>query len=389
MKTKGFVNKNNKPIIPVRIREARIARELSLSDLANEIGVTKQAISKYELGVININSFVLLKIANVLDFPTNFFSKPKENGEENYSKSVVFFRSVKVPKKITNAVEQKIEFIYEIVSFLSKYINFPCLDIFDIETNIPKGDLDNEKIEEIALRLREHWGIGTKPIKNLSNLLLKKGFIISRIELNTTKMDAHSCWIKGMPYIILSSDKDCAVRDRFSLAHELGHLILHSHLDDDEARKNHKLIENEANRFAGAFLMPVKSFANDIYSASLDNFLLIKEKWKVSIASMIKRCYELDLTTEDQYRNLNKHLAIKKWKKKEPLDDVIEFEKPNIFKEAFDLLLENNILNVDDILNEIALKPDEIEKLCFLPENYFKNYINKTTKPKLKLIKPK
>lgn len=387
MSTKDFVNKDNKSIIPIRIREARISRGMSLTDLADNIGVTKQAISKFELGTLNVNSAVLLKISDVLDFPINFFFKPKEGQDVNYKKSPVFFRSVSTAKKVKIALEQRIEFVHEIMTFLRNYIDFPSVDLFDYENNIPKGYLDNEAIDEIALSLREYWGLGTKPINNLSNLLLKKGFVISRVQLGTTKVDAYSRWIKGTPYIILGSDNYSAVRARFTLAHELAHLILHQHLEDEDIKKNHKQIENEAHRFASAFLLPSESFSKDVYSTSLDDFVFIKPKWKVSISAMIRRCYDLDLITDKQYSNMNRYLNIKKWKTKEPLDDTIEFEKPNMIREAFDLLIENNVISADEMVNQIALNPNEIEKLCFMEDNYFKNHINKAAKPKLRLIK--
>lgn len=385
--SKDFVNKDNKQIVPVRIREARISRGLSLSNLADEVGVTKQAISKYELGTMNVSSSVLLKIAEVLDFPINFFFKIKESEDENYHKSAVFFRGVKIPKKTKDALEQKIEFVHEIMSFLKKYIDFPELNLFNADEGIPKGYLDDQEIEDVAIKLREYWEVGVNPIKNLSNLLLKKGIIISRVELDTIKVDAYSKWIKGTPYIILGSDKGCAVRSRFDLAHELGHLIFHSHLEEEDIKKNHNQIEHEAHRFASAFLLPAEGFVQDLYNVSIDNFIYLKKKWKVSIQVMIRRCYDLDLITEKQYGNMNKYMSIKRWRSKEPLDDTIEFEKPNMIEEAFELLIENNIVDAVEMLEAIALNKSEIEKLCFLSQNYFDNYISKLTKPQIRLVK--
>lgn len=383
----NFINKNRKTIVPIRIREARISRGLSLSELAEIIGVTKQAVSKYELGTLNVNSSTLIKISEALDFPINFFFKIKESEDENYKKTPVFYRSISTPKKIKDTLEQKIEFVHEIMNVLRKYIDFPKVDMLNEDIDVSNGFLDNETIENIALKLREYWGLGTGPIKNLTNLLLKKGFVISRVELDTFKVDAYSRCIQGIPYIILGSDKDTAVRARFSLAHELGHIILHQHLEEEDLKKNHKQIEEEANRFASAFLMPAESFSKDIYSTSLDDFLILKPKWKVSIGAMIRRCYDLNLITDIQYSNMNRYLNMKKWKIREPLDDKIEFERPNMIKEAFDILIENGILSADDIVNLIALNPKEIEKLCFLEENYLSNYIIKSSKPKLRLIK--
>lgn len=384
---KDFINKTRKEVIPVRIREARISRGMSLNDLAEGIGVTKQAISKYELGALNISSETLFNISQLLDFPIDFFMKPKNTNDENYSKSAVFFRSTRTAKKIQNALIQKIDFVHEIVEYLKKFIDFPPIDILDIDLDNYKGYLEEEDIEEIAIKYREYWNLDKEPIVNLSNLLLKKGFIISTVNLNTMKVDGYSRWINGVPYIILGSDKNCSVRARFSLAHELGHLILHSHLEEDDIKKNHKIIEIEANRFASAFLLPEETFSKDVHSISLDNFVYLKERWKVSIGAMIRRCYDLDIVDENQYTNLNRYLSMKGWRKKEPLDNILEFEKPTMIQEAFDLLIENDVISARELVAKIALNKSEIEELCFLPKGYFDNYIKSVSHPKIRLIK--
>lgn len=381
------LNNGNIEVIPIRIREARVARGFSMIDLADRIGVTRQAISKYELGASRIGVDKLLSMCEVLDFPLDFFLKPKEDSSDRSSKSVVFFRSVNIPKKTKSIYKQKIEFISEILCFLERYIDFPPLDLLDARNVKSQGYLSDSEIESIALNLRNNWGLGLDPIDNLANLLLKKGFIVSRVELETVKTDALSRWHEERPYIIIGSDKNCAVRSRFDLAHELGHLLLHSHLEQEDISKNHKQIEKEANKFAGAFLLPYESFSNDIYNINIDNFIVLKKKWKVSISSMIRRCYDLDLITDKQYSNLNRYLNRKRWRIKEPLDDVIEHERPNLFKEAFELLIDNKIVSVDYILEEIALNSKEIESLCFLPEGFFYKYVKDKSTPKLRLIK--
>jgi len=386
MKSNDFVMKKNKKIIPIRIREARLARGLTLTELAERVGVTKQAISKYELGAVNISSTILMRLVDVLNFPIEFFFKYKENVNESLSMSPVFFRSPSLAKRTKDAMEQRMDFVCEIVFYLKKYINFPKVDICNLDNGEDKEFLDDIEIEAAALKLREYWQLGEKPISNLTNLLLRKGFIISKADLYNEKVDAYSRWISGMPLIVIGSEKDTAVRYRFSLAHELGHLVLHQYLEDSEVKKNHKQIEKEANRFASAFLLPSQSFSNDIYSTSLDSFVYLKKKWKVSISAMIRRCYDLDLITDLQYTNMNRYLNVKQWKTNEPLDDVLEFEKPTMIKEAFDLLINNNIVSPIEIVEYIALNKEEIEELCFLPEGYFQNLIANITKPNLKLI---
>lgn len=386
MDTINFINKQGKSIVPVRIREARISRGLSLTDLAEKLGVTKQSISKYELGTVNVPTENLIKISNILDFPISFFFKEKII-DNKFSPSITFFRSLRATsKKSREAQQQKIYFIEEINQYLSNFIEFPDVDIPNHliqEYNIGLKDID---IEEATIKLRDYWGVGTKPISNLTNVLLKKGFIISRVGLDTYNIDAFSRWEDGRPYIVLGSDKECAVRSRFDLAHELGHLIIHSDIEEELFKKNIKTIEKEANRFASAFLLPAEEFSKDIYNLSLNNFLYLKEKWKVSIAAMIYRCHDLNLISDFQKASLFRQLAIKKWNRTEPLDDILEFERPNIFGEAFKLLIDNKIVSPNDIIDELCFNEDYIEDICFLENDFFKKMRNHK-KSNLRLIR--
>lgn len=367
----GFSERNQAQIIPARIREARTSRGYSLSELSNMIGVTSQAISQYELGLVKPSPVILMKMVEVLDFPLRFFRKPKAVTSQEYCNSAVFFRSMKsATKKDKVALKNRINWTEEIYQFIKRYIDFPESDLPDLRDLI-KEDPDYSTIEEIASRLREHWHLGTGPIPSMVGLLQQKGFIISNIEFNNKKIDAFSCWHNNIPYIIHGTDKSSAVRSRFDLAHELGHLILHSKFDQTQISKKEVLdrIEDEANYFAGAFLLPQDSFPRDIMTVSIDHFIMLKKRWKVSVAAMIKRCERLNLLNENQVRYLFIQMTKRGIRTREPLDDVINLERPYLFKQAIELLLDNKVLTVDEILEQIPLNKKEIDSLLFLPED--------------------
>src|SRR5689334_686467 len=138
-------------------------------------------------------------------------------------------------------------------------------------------------------------------------------------------VDAFSTWQDGRPFIFLADDKKCAVRSRFDAAHELGHMILHRHLTQDEIEDPDTLnrIEHEANRFAAAFLLPAKTFISEIYSSNLKQFLDLKKRWKVAIGAMIYRCKDLGVFDERLHVNLRKQMSFQGWVRHEPLDDEI------------------------------------------------------------------
>ncbi|MDO7787104.1 helix-turn-helix domain-containing protein [Desulforamulus aquiferis] len=358
----------NKKIVPARVREARVSRGYSLADLSELLGVTSQAISQYELGTSTPSMAVLMKMVDTLKFPLNFFLKPKENINHNYVNSAVYFRSMKsTPKKLKDAYKYRIQWADEIHHYLKKYINFPEIDIPQFDA---VNEIDFTFIEDVALNLREYWGVTKVPIDNVVELLQDKGFIICRLVFGNKKVDAFSQHYNNVPYIILGSEKSAA-RSRFDLAHELGHLIFHSHIDEESIVKKEILdrIEDEADYFAGAFLLPSDSFSQEVMSTSLEHFVFLKRKWKVSISAMIKRCEKLSLLTDNQIRYLNAQMTKKQYWRNEPLDDAIPFELPYLFKQAFELLIENNIVTPDEILNELSYKKEEIDSLCFLPKS--------------------
>lgn len=363
-----IINKNTS-VIPYRIKQARVSRGLSMSELADMVDVSKQAISQYEIGRNEPSKFILNSIAKVLKYNISFFYKPMPLIEN--ASSAVFFRKGKSARvKATNAAREKIEILREINDYLSRYVNFP-------KANIPKVNyrdngidpIDNESIEEYAMLLREHWNLGKGPIDNLINVIQRNGIMVSKMMLRLNRCDAFSVWYGNNPFIFLSSDKDTNVRIRFDIAHELGHLLMHADYYTEEDIKNSAInekLENEANRFAGAFLLPRDQFEKDVFSTSIDHFIQMKIKWKASISSMIYRCDTLGILSQNQIKYLKDQMTIKVYWKKEPLDNRMPVEKPFAYKQAMLLLLENNIVSKHQIVDDIGCYPEEIENYCFL-----------------------
>ncbi|HBF8443969.1 TPA: ImmA/IrrE family metallo-endopeptidase [Clostridioides difficile] len=371
-------------IIGERVKSARVARMLTLKDLAYKMGVSKQLLSKYETGKTNPSIENLEKLSEVLDFPIQFFRKESDNTEEN---KAIFFRSFAgVSKKMKESLSQNIEFIEEIYNYFSKFIEFPS---FNVDKNIVKDykiGIDSSYIEKVAYDLREYWNLGNGPISNMNRLLEKNGIIVANIELDTHKVDAFSHITESnTPIIVLGSDKESSVRLRMDLAHELWHILVHFSLSKEEIVNNHKVLEDEAKRFAGAFLLPSKEFSEDIYTIDLDSFVYLKKKWKVSIAAMVMRAYQLEIIDEKQKTSLFKKISSRKWRVKEPLDDTIQFEKPQVLKQAVELLLDNDVLSTEELIYNLAFNKREIEKFCSLEKNYLGE--ENTKRQYLKLIK--
>lgn len=374
---------DERKVIPYRIKQARVSRGLSMVELSELVSVSKQAISQYEMGKNAPSKAILNSIAMVLRYPISFFYKPVPVNEN--ASSAVFFRSRKTARvKALSAAREKIEIFREINDYLEQYVDFPILNLPKI-TYEDEGinPIDNEQIEQYALILREYWGLGKGPIDNLISIVQKNGIMVSKMQLRLNKLDAFSVWFDNKPFIFLSSDKDTNVRIRFDIAHELGHLLMHADYYSEEDLKNsaiHEKLENEADRFAGAFLLPKESFSKDVFSTSIDHFIQMKAKWMVSIGCMIYRCDTLGILSSNQIKYLKDQMTTRVYWRKEPLDREMPVEKPFAHKQAILLLLENGIITPGQLVEETGCSAEEIEQYCYLDKGTL------TTKSDSKII---
>jgi Zn-dependent peptidase ImmA (M78 family) len=285
--------------------------------------------------------------------------------------SGIFFRSKKTAKqKDLNAAEMKIEILREIDDYLSQYIDFPPVNFPRVDYDYNEIEpLDNDTIESYAQMLRNYWKLGNGPIDNLMNVVQKNGIVISSTKFRLEKMDGLSEWYNNKPYIFMSCDKDTNCRIRFGIAHELGHLLMHAgNIPPDDLVKDviHQKLEDEANRFAGAFLLPKETFSKDVFKSSVDHFIQLKAKWKVSISAMIYRCKTLRLLSDNQIKYLNDQMTQRVYWRHEPLDAEMPIERPFAHKQAVHLLLDNNIIQPSDFVNSIGCLSDELEEYCCL-----------------------
>ncbi len=357
-----------------RLRMARAYRGLTSTEFAGKLGVTKQAVYQLESGKNSPRFETLLQIANLLDFPREFFYQ--WDRREIPRTANTFFRAQLTTHK-TEQISQmeKIKILARIHIFLRNYVDLPSLNI--PEFHFVDGEFD---VEDIANDVKKSWYIGDGPIPNMVRLLERNGFIVTSLPVGSSRIDAFSMGYEanGQPeyYIVLGSDKDSAVRRQFDAAHELGHCVLHNWTTngDEGGRAEIRERESEANRFAAAFLMPKESFLADlIYPNKLDFYVSLKKRWKVSIASMIVRAFHLGAINANQYHYLMRQLTRRGWRHREPLDDELKVDQPVILRKALDLILSSGTLMPSQFVKQLSeeeylsLSRREIEILLGLP----------------------
>lgn len=312
------------------------------------------------------------KIEQALNLPPAFFWRPVvEQSEERR----IFYRSMKsATKQARTRMDRRHDWLKEIANHLKEFVNFPPVFFPLFEVPRDPRELSHEDIEELASQTRKYWGLGEGPISNVVSLLENNGALVARGMMEADELDAFSEWTDHdeSPFTFLGADKHSAPRSRYDAAHELGHLALHRCIDKKhiDNKRTFDIIEKQAHRFAGAFLLPASSFANDFYAPNLDSFRALKSKWKTSVAMMISRSADLGFVSKEQTRRLWINHTRRGWKFKEPLDDQLPIEKPQVLRRAFELLVNEGIETRTEIRTALPYSLGDIEELSGLTPHF-------------------
>lgn len=378
-------------LVPQRIKEAREYCRLSVVELADKIDKTRQAVSQFENGTTNPTPEILNRIATATEFPVQYFFKEKRPKSAATSQIPLYRGSPTKTKTLRRSYEIAAEWSDDIIAYLKQYVilqdvNLPSNLEFDFSCNIDT----EKKIEEISDDLRKFWNLGKGPLRDIVGILENNGFIVSKIPNKAKEVEAFSLWYEKVPHIFYEGNRDTAVSYNFSICHELGHLILHQSLPEPEMIDSglYKSIEQQANIFAGAFLLPAETFGSEYLTSNLDSFLAIKKKWGVSLGAMIMRAEGLGIIDAQQKSYLFRQLSARGFRKHEPFDDEIVFSGPSIIYNSVKLLVENKIITLQDFVDETAIPLNEVIALCSFPAEFVEQYLGLNRyAPHLRIIK--
>ncbi|MFM2478560.1 helix-turn-helix domain-containing protein [Celerinatantimonas sp. MCCC 1A17872] len=358
---------------PQRLTQAREALGLTKVALATLVNVSSATVTQWESGKQNPQEDKLQALASALGQASHWFLKPVHESVNG----AYFYRALSAATKGGRTVTKtKLNWIIELSQSLEKFVDWPKYKLPALDK--PFTSISDEEIEEMALEYRNVAGLGSGPIKDLMLSAESSGVICARSEIGYDKLDGLSNWNfdDQRAYILLASDKDNGIRSRFDLAHEIGHMVLHRSMPVEKLTiQNHKEIERQANLFASSLLLPESGFAKELNSPTLETFLTLKPRWKVSMAAMIFRAHSLGILTDLQYSNLYKNLSAKGWRSKEPYDEQVRPEKPKLLHRAVDMLV-NAGMSKADLLEILGLQESMIEEFADLPKGFFSDNID-------------
>jgi Zn-dependent peptidase ImmA (M78 family)/DNA-binding XRE family transcriptional regulator len=332
---------------PSRLTLVRERRGLLKSELSQLIDVDLRTIVAYESGEFCPSPETLKRLEKELGFPAAFF---EGDDLEKPVPDVASFRSLSRLKSIRRdmALAQG-----AIALYLNRWL--------ESKFELPKAelpDLSRERSpEEAASAMRQVWGLGELPIRNVVHLLEAKGIRVYSLAIDTRDVDAFSMWRENTPFVFLNNNKS-SERSRYDAAHELGHLLLHRH-GSPQGRE----AEREADIFAGAFLMPKASvIARSPRFPSVDDLVRLKRIWSVSVAALNYRLHEVGMLSEWQYRTLSVQISKRGYRTYEP--DGAQREASQVLQVMFGELYREGLSRAS-IARTLCLPQSELEQLMF------------------------
>lgn len=332
---------------PTRLALARQRKKMTQKALAAVAGVSPITLSRWGTDACEPEADKVERVARALAYPLEFFYG---NDVEQPNEFGVSFRSL----SRMSAKEKDAALAAGALAFMFD-------DWVQLRFNLPVADLIDMSFERepasAARSLRQHWGLGERPVGAIIKLLESKGVRVYSLSENTHNVDAFSCWRNKTPYIFLNTLKS-AEHSRFDAAHELGHLVLHRH-----GGPRGRGIEREANEFASSFLMPSADVEAQIpYVLSLDQIVKAKKRWGVSVAALAYRLHKLGRLTEWHYREFCIQLSRLGYRTAEP--DGLPREQSVVWNKVLGNLWADRITKAH-IAKDLGVPPEEIESILF------------------------
>lgn len=329
-----------------RIVLAREARGLNQTELAVKLGMTNANLCAIEQGTKKLTEQNLLKISEVTGFPISFFFQPGDIVAEN----LAFRKREHVTQKLMLPIAAQANIVRSHVQFLAKELGIT-------PEHLPAVEVTDELTPaQIAKEVRRKWNLKFPVISSMVEMLEDHGIIVSSFPFITGRVDSRCMFTDdGQPIIFLNSQM-LGDKQRFSLAFELAHLVMHTEFAVPLDRN----ISREANHFAAEFLMPEeeirKDFKGEVSVAMLGE---LKRKWKVSMIALLYRADDLGFLTPNQKRYIINQFNKLQIRRREPIELDVPVEKPRLLRRWIAEYRDRNKLSTAQLAEALHLTTDE------------------------------
>jgi len=334
-------------ITPTRLQQARELRGWTQTALAQQVGVHQSAMAQLETGRIQPSPEVLDAISRATGFPPAFFTRP--SGPAFPLGSLRFRARAAMTARQRRQAWWYAQTLYELMASMAVQTEYPA-------PRLPR--LDGDPVAAAAVT-RQALGLPPdQPIGPLIRTLERSGVWVLPIPVPLPQRDACSTWAGGdtsTPVIVVAATT-AGDRRRFSVAHELGHLVLHQ-----VPQESPHAVEQQADAFAEAFLLPAAAMREALAPPiTLTTLADLKARWGVSLQALIRRARTLERLTASQYRSLYAQLGARGWKMQEPI--AVPVERPRALRQLAELLYGQPI-ETRWLADELGLDPSFVQDL--------------------------
>lgn len=325
---------------------------MSRAELAALVDISPTAVTQLERDLYRPTTAVAAELALRLGVPGAFLQRCVAN--QSIPASAAHFRSLRSTPAISR--EQALAFAelaLEVLAAVEDFVDLPAASLPSLTGYV--GEISHADTERAAAEARQLLDVADGPVPHVVRLLEARGVLVLRYpgDQLDRRVDAFSTTVTSRPVVLLSPAKDDKARSRFDAAHELGHLLLHP-----DAEPGSKVIENQAQDFAAAFLTPADQVAEDLpRTLDWDALHAAKRRWGVSLRALVYRAHVLGLLSDSAYRRGN--IALATWGTPEP-GPLGPPESASLLGTAAGLMAAHG-MTTNDLAEHAALPQEQVE----------------------------
>jgi Zn-dependent peptidase ImmA (M78 family)/DNA-binding XRE family transcriptional regulator len=334
---------------PDLIELARESRGMTQGALAEATGsISQPLISKIEHGTHTPSAERLQSIAEALKYPPEFFY---QSGRIGWTVCLHHRKRQSMPVTRLKMIHAQVNIARMQVMRLMRGIEI------DSPLTFPRMDMaEYESPEQIARLARGHWRLPLGPVRSVIAAIEDAGGVVLRGNFDTTRLDAISIWVPESPPFFFMNPGMPGDRWRWSLAHEMGHALMHTQPTSDQ--------ESEADRFASEFLMPAEEIRPELARLTMPRLAELKERWKVSMQALIRRAYQLEVITQRQQRSFFMRFSQLGYRKQEPFP--IPQEEPQLLQSIVEVHQTKHGYDAAELARSALMSEDEF-RTAYLP----------------------
>ncbi|RPE08199.1 ImmA/IrrE family metallo-endopeptidase [Chitinophaga lutea] len=329
------------------LKLARESRFLTQTELSIKLGVEQGTVSKIENETLSCEESLAAKISEVLDYPISFF----------YQERKVFVVEGHYRRKLSTSVKKMKQYVAQMT--LAEWHFWKLIDAVELPpVNLPKWDINQDGGANIAAKyVRDYWKIPKGRVSNLTKFVEDNGIPIIQLELG--ELDALSTFIQNQIPVIFINKSLPADRYRLTIAHELGHLVMHFGAKIENGRD----LESEAYQFAIELLMPENEVGLSFQKLTIEKLANLKAYWYISMQALLKYANTLTQITPNQYKYLWIQMGTLGYRKSEPVS--IPKEKPLLISEIIETYTSDLDYSKEELAKLLMCSMNDLERLYF------------------------